>query len=245
MAEYFRMVQKIKIFSLGEGAATVEFGAVISLEINERVLRLAKFFAKNPFRGLIEIVPAYSSLTVFFDVVIVRKTFPEFPMAFAAVENLIANALQTASEIEQIEPRTIEIPICFDAEFALDLESVAAENNLTADDVCGIFVRPIYRVFMLGFLPAFAYMGEIDERITVSRKQTPRFKIPAGSVGLAGRQTGIYPHQSPGGWQIVGRTPLRLFVPEKTPPTLLRPADNVKFYRIERDEFFKQTAAND
>jgi KipI family sensor histidine kinase inhibitor len=120
---------------------------------------------------------------------------------------------------------------------APDLELIAAENNISSDDVIEIFLGREYRVFMLGFLPGFSYMGEVDDRIATPRKQVPRSKVPRGSIGIAGKQTGIYSLESPGGWQILGRTPLELFTPEAESPAFLRAGDNVKFYRIGKDFF--------
>ncbi|HEX9962175.1 MAG TPA: 5-oxoprolinase subunit PxpB [Pyrinomonadaceae bacterium] len=220
----------MKIFPLGENALTIDFGNEISLELNNKVLRLAGFLAKNNFAGFIEIIPAYSSLTIFYDVFTVRKNFTDTPTAFEAVKVLLENALCNLSEIEPVAPRVVEIPVCFDAESALDLDWVAAENNLAREEVVEIFLEKTYRVFMLGFLPGFAYLGETDERIAAPRKPAPRLKVPRGSVGIAGRQTGIYPFESPGGWQIIGKTGIELFTPGAENPTRLQAGDLVKFH---------------
>ncbi len=220
-----------KIFPIGGTALTIEFGNEISVELNKRVIQLARFFEENSFLGFVETVPAYASLSVFYDVSIVRKNFPKFPTAFKAVKNFTENAWQSLGESAETESRLIETPVCFDAEYAPDLDSVAAENNLTEKEVVGIFLSKTYRVYMLGFLPGFAYMGEVDERIAAPRKTSPRLKVPKGSVGIAGRQTGIYSLESPGGWQIIGRTNVELFTPEAEMPTFLQAGDSVKFYK--------------
>jgi len=222
---------KYKIFPLGDCALTVEFGSEISAELNNHALNLAHFFDENPFPGFIETVPAYASLSIFYDVSIVRKNYPEFPTAFAAISSLAENALLNANDYAANKPRRIEIPVFFDEEFAPDLEFVAAANDLTPPEVVEIFLSRIYRVYLLGFLPGFSYMGELDERITAPRKPTPRLKVPRGSVGIAGRQTGIYSLESPGGWQIIGATNVELFTPEAAQPTLLQAGDLVKFYK--------------
>ena len=221
---------KHEIFPLGDNALTVEFGNEISDELNNRVLNLAAFFDKNAFQGLIETVPAYASLTVFYDVSIVKRNFSEFPTAFAAMKNYTENALRNSTDGVETNSRIIEIPICFNAEYALDLELVAAVGGLSTKKVIEIFLARIYRVYMLGFLPGFAYMGAIDERIVAPRKNAPRLKVPKGSVGIAGRQTGIYSLESPGGWQIIGKTNLELFTPNAATPAVLRAGDSVKFY---------------
>lgn len=220
------------IFPLGDAGLTVKFGNEISAELNNRVINLAGFFDANPFPGFIETVPAYASLTVFYDVLIVRRNFPEFPTAFEAIKSFTETALQNLDDLQKKKPRLIEIPVCFDAEYALDLDSVAALNDLSSADVIKIFLAATYRVYMLGFLPGFAYMGEVDERIAAPRKTAPRLRVPKGSVGIAGRQTGIYSLESPGGWQIIGRTNIELFTPEAKMPTFLRAGDSVKFYEI-------------
>lgn len=225
------VISKVKMFPLGEGALTVEFDNIISVESNNRVLKLADCFTKNSFVGLQEIVPAYSSLTIFYDVWTIRKNFPQFSTAFEAVKNLTGDALQNPSNFRPRESRTIEIPVCFDEEFALDLDFVATSRDLSPEKVVEIFLNKNYRVFMLGFLPGFAYMGEVDERIAVPRKTSPRTKVPKGSIGIAGKQTGIYSLASPGGWQIIGRTGVELFTPEAETPTFLRAGDAVRFYR--------------
>jgi inhibitor of KinA len=224
----------VKIYSLGENALTVSFGEEISLAINEKVLNLARRFEQeNHFKGFVEIVPAYATLTIFYDVPTVRKNFPEFATAFDAVKNLAETALQeTVETVEDNRARLIEISVDFSLEFAPDLEFIAAEKNLSTEGVIEIFVARTYRVFMLGFLPGFAYMGEVDERISVARKQTPRAFVAQGSVGIAGRQTGIYSLASPGGWQIIGKTDARLFTPEMDVPTFLQAGDKVKFQRL-------------
>ena len=219
-----------KIFPIGDHALTIEFGTEISSEHNSLVLKLAAYFERNAFQGFIEVVPAYASLTCFYNVLTVRKNFSAFATAFDAVKKFAEIALRNLDDFEETASRLIEIPVCFDKEFALDLDSVAAMNNLTAKQVVEIFLHETYRVYMLGFLPGFAYMGEIDKRIAAPRKTSPRLKVPKGSVGIAGRQTGIYSLESPGGWQIIGKTDVELFTPEAESPTFLKAGDLVRFY---------------
>jgi len=224
------IAKNIKIFPLGDNALSVSFGSEISPELNNLVLKLAYFFEQNSFQGFIEIVPAYASLSIFYDVLIVRKNFPEFSTAFEAVKVLVENALQNLNEIQENKPPLVKIPVSFDKEFAPDLEFVASTNNLTPQKVIEIFTAQTYRVYMLGFLPGFAYMGEVDERIAAPRKTLPRLKVPKGSVGIAGKQTGIYSLESPGGWQIIGKTNIELFTPEADTPTFLQAGDTIKFF---------------
>jgi inhibitor of KinA len=222
----------IRIFPLGDSALTVEFGAEISVELNKRVVAFARHFEQNPFPGLIEAVPAYSSATIFYDVATVRRAFTEFPTAFAAVQDLAAVAIDVTETMGLETGRLVKIPVRFDNDSALDLAYVAKKCGLSPVEVIEIFIGATYRVFMLGFLPGFAYMGAVDERITTERRSSPRDSVPAGSIGIAGRQTGIYSLASPGGWQIIGRTDSELFTPENSTPCLLRPGDEVRFIEL-------------
>ncbi len=219
-----------KIFPLGDNALTIQFSNEISIKINNRVLKCVQFFEQNQFPGFIETVPTYSSLSIFYDVLVVRQKFPDDSTAYSVVNNFVENALQNLDEIPEKEPCLIEIPVSFDKEFSPDLEFVAVTNNLTPKEVIKIFTAQTYRVYMLGFLPGFAYMGKIDERIFAPRKISPRLIVPKGSVGIAGRQTGIYSLASPGGWQIIGKTNVELFTPDNEIPTFFQAGDVVKFY---------------
>jgi inhibitor of KinA len=226
------MNDKVKIFPLGAGALTIELGGEISESLNRQAIKLSAYFEQNKFEGFVETVPAYASVSIFYNVSKVRKNFSQFATAFEAVKTLAENALQNLEEIAETEPRLIEIPVSFDAKFAPDLEFIAETAGLNPKEVIDIFTAKTYRVFMLGFLPGFAYMGEVDARIAAPRRHTPRLEVPRGSVGIAGAQTGIYSLASPGGWQIIGKTEIELFTPEQAAPTFLRAGDSVKFYRI-------------
>ncbi|HEY0429741.1 MAG TPA: 5-oxoprolinase subunit PxpB [Pyrinomonadaceae bacterium] len=226
------MSDKIRFFSLGDNALTVEFGNEISEILNERALKLGQFIEQNAFQGFIEIVPAYASLSIFYNTAAVKRAFPRFATAFEAVRNFAEIALRNLEENFQTNSRVIEIPVSFEPEFTVDLDFVAEHSRLKPDEVIEIFIAKTYRVFMLGFLPGFAYMGEVDARIATPRKLTPRLEVAEGSVGIAGKQTGIYSLSSPGGWQIIGKTAKKLFTPEAENPTFLRAGDSVKFYKI-------------
>lgn len=218
-----------RFFSVSEFAICVSFENRISDAINQKVFNLAEYIEKNPLAGMTEIVPAFSSLTLLYDPVTVKKTSPDFPTAFEAARSYLQNALQNLSAGEEKKARPIEI--IFDASdaCALDLEFISKTKKLSKAEIIEIFTSKIYRVFMLGFLPGFAYMGETDDRIAVPRKETPRLKVPKGSVGIAGNQTGIYPFDSPGGWQIIGKTETEMFTPNEENPTFLRAGNSVKF----------------
>lgn len=221
-----------KISTLGENALIVSFGDEISVELNEKVLSFADAVEKTHFAGFVEIVPAYGSCAVFYDLFEIRKNYGGVLSGFETVKNIVEKVLNNLDLIEKQNRRTIEIAVNFSEEHALDLKFVAEINNLTANEVIEIFTNRIYRVFMLGFLPGFAYMGELDEKIAAPRKKNPRSRVPKGSVGIARRQTGIYSLRSPGGWQIIGKTDIELFAPNFEKPTFLQAGDLIKFVSV-------------
>ena len=217
---------------LGIDAIVVDFGNVISEELNDLVVAAGLRIESDPFTGFLEVVPAFSSLTVFFDPLTVRQKFPD-RVSGRAVADIVTVIIRGLPEIKAARSlQTFEIPVDFSAEAAPDLEFVAQNAGLSVSETVSLVTARPYRVFMLGFLPGFAYMGEIDERLAAPRRSTPRTKIEKGSVGIAGRQTGIYPLESPGGWQIIGRTDIELFTPDAAQPTLLSPGDEVRFRAI-------------
>ena len=221
--------KEYRIFPLGDAAVTIEFGKIISIRDNQTAIAVAEFFDLNPFPGYIESAPAYASTTIFYDVGVVRRTFTDSPSAFEAVLQLIISAVENLDNTPAPDGRIFDIPAVFDEQSGPDMANIARANHLSATQVIALFTAATYRVFMLGFLPGFAYMGEVDERIAMPRKTSPRLAVPKGSIGIAGRQTGIYSLESPGGWQIVGRTDVELFTPDEDSPSLLRPGDQVRF----------------
>jgi inhibitor of KinA len=218
---------KHRIFALSESSATIELGTEIDSDVNRHAIGIAQFISDHPFPGFIEAVPAYSSVTVFFDLMEVRD------VANTSAHEFVSTRLEEASRmaiyIEPPDTKEIEIPFTVGKECSLDLGVVAAEKGISEQEVIEIFISRPYRVYMLGFLPGFAYMGGVDERISVARKAKPRLKVPAGSVAIAGSQAGIYSLPSPGGWQILGRTDVDLFSPAKKVPCLFSPGDTVRF----------------
>lgn len=221
--------KKVRIFPLGDSALTVEFGSSISAKDNRTAIAFADHFHSLAFPGFVEAVPAYASTTIFYDVSSVRRNFGDSATAYAAIQRLTEAALADLQYDEDAESRLIEMPVQFDKDSALDLAIISQTHGLAPETVIEIFLERTYRVFMIGFLPGFSYMGEVDERIATPRKETPRTLVPKGSVGIAGKQTGIYSLESPGGWQIIGRTDVELFLPDTDPPSLLRPGDQVRF----------------
>lgn len=222
----------IKIFPIGDSALTVEFGTFISSDLNDRAIALSEHFETTGFPGFVETVPAYASLSIFYDPIVVKRSFPQFRTSFEAVRHLALSAAMEIATGTSSKRQIVEIPVNFTCSEGPDLELVAAMNSITPADVIEIFTARTYRVYMLGFLPGFTYMGEVDERIATPRKDAPREMVGRGSVGIAGRQTGVYSLASPGGWQIIGRTDVEMFTPESRSPTYLHPGDEVRFVSI-------------
>lgn len=225
------------IFPLGDSAMTVDFGNVIDVETNKKVLRLFHHLKEKNLPYIIDLVPAYSSLTVYYDLIGLRQIRPLAETVFEAMAEMVEELSSSVDIPDPGEDRLIDVPVCYSTLFGPDLNHIAKEKNTSVQEIIRLHTEKIYRVFMIGFLPGFAYMGEVDERISVTRKKQPRHKVEAGSVGIAGHQTGIYPLRSPGGWQIIGRTPLKLFDDSLQRPVLFQPGDQVKFYSITEDEF--------
>jgi len=182
-----------------------------------------------------EVVPAYSSINVFFDLLSVKRQAPKDKLVYDHLKEIVEQLLSQPLPLQEMEERVIEIPVCYDPEFAADINSVAAINKISVEEVIALHVSKTYRVYMLGFLPGFSYLGEVDESIATPRKPEP-VPVAPGSVGIAGRQTGIYSLASPGGWQIIGRTPVKLFDAHADNPVLLRPGDKVRFFSINKNE---------
>jgi len=212
------------IYALSERAAVISLGNIIDEAVNNKVLAMHAWLKEHRFPGLKDMVPAYSSLTVLYDA----------GTGFMAVKQQLEKAWAAANEQVPVRPNIISIPVCY--ELGYDLEPMAAAKGMSVQELVQLHCSINYRVYMLGFLPGFAYMGTVDERLVMPRKPGPR-EVEAGSVGIAGWQTGIYPLNSPGGWHIIGRTPLKLFDAQREQPALLNAGDTVKFYPITFKEF--------
>lgn len=225
--------QPYSIFPLGDSALTIDFGNIINEDINKKVLRLFHHLKTIDDHSIIDLVPAYSSLTVYYDV---SSFYNPKKTAFETMADILEQLLSKDLNIQEEERNYFEIPVCYSKKFAIDIDYIAEQNELSAEEIIQIHISKTYKVYMLGFLPGFTYMGEVDRRIEIARKPTP-IKLFAGAVGIAGKQTGIYPLESPGGWQIIGRTPVKVFKKEEKSPVLFQPGDEVKFYSITENEF--------
>lgn len=225
--------QPYSIFPLGDSALTIDFGNIINEDINKKVLKLFHHLKSIDDHSIIDLVPAFSSLTVYYDVASFHQ--PE-KTAFESMADILEQLFSKSSNIPEEKINYFEIPVCYSKKFALDINYISEHNALSIEEIIHLHTSKTYKVFMLGFLPGFTYMGEVDYRIEIARKVTP-VKLFAGAVGIAGKQTGIYPVESPGGWQIIGRTPIKAFKKEDKNPVLFQPGDVVNFYSITEDEF--------
>lgn len=232
--------QAIEWMPFGEMAIRMQFGTSVS-DVTQRQITqaMAQIDAQNiPY--IQEMIPAYTTLTVLYDAVQLLTNGIENP-AQAVIEALQA-CVSVDTDIEATNTKIIDIPVCYGGEYGPDLEEVASYHKLSIEEVIKRHSTPHYLIYMLGFAPGFPYLGGLDETIATPRKNTPRLKIEAGSVGIAGSQTGIYPIETPGGWQIIGRTPLALFQPEKMPPTLLEAGAMIRFVPISAADFEEMMA---
>ena len=226
------------IFPLGDSAATIDLGNTINDFLNDKIIAMQQWMLANSFAGQKDIIVAYSSLTIIYDPLVIRQHFHPSPSVFAWVGQKLQDAFNQ-STIQSINPSAIiRIPVCYADEFAMDLNTMAAEKNMTTGEIIDMHTAVTYRVYTIGFLPGFSYMAQVNEKLITQRKPTP-VPVAAGSVGIAGAQTGIYPLNSPGGWHIIGRTPVKQFDAEDKELVKLKVGDRVQFYSISKDEMME------
>ncbi|MFX3622519.1 MAG: 5-oxoprolinase subunit PxpB [Ectobacillus sp.] len=218
---------------LADNAVIVQFGEYIEEQVYERVQAFSKYLEHQPLPWMVEYIPAFTTVTLFYDPMFYYRHASPYEVVCHNLESI----LQTLENTQAQEKKIVEIPVCYGGEFGPDLEFVARHNKLSPQQVIDIHQNGTYLVYMIGFAPGFPYMGGMDERIAAPRKQSPSLAIPAGSVGIAGKQTGIYPIETPGGWQIIGKTPLPLFRPDHKNPSLLQAGDEIRFVSITPQQF--------
>src|SRR5262245_60133122 len=217
------MSGEAQVRDAGDSAILLELEPVIDPEVNARAIAIAAAIGGQRLRGVRDVIPTYRSVAIHFE-----------PLA-CDIDSIRQAVLEAAaSPPVSASGSLVEVPVAYGGDNGPDLDDVAAFARVPARTVIDRHCGPEYRVFMLGFLPGFAYMGIVDESIAAPRKATPRTRIPAGSVGIAGRQTGVYPRPSPGGWQLIGRTSLQVFDPSRKPASLFRAGDRVKFIPVAR-----------
>lgn len=224
----------VEIFPVSDTAIMVQLGEKIDLITHQRVKSLAQYLNQQPFTGMLEYIPAFTTITIFYDPLrLSAGKVPAYEIVCSILEEIVANLRDETN----LKAKIIEIPVCYGGDFGPDLEYVALHNGLKPEEVIKIHSDNNYLVYMIGFAPGFPYLGGMSKKIAVPRRNSPRLVIPAGSVGIAGEQTGVYSIETPGGWQLIGRTPLALFQLASSPPSLLQAGDIVKFQPISRQEY--------
>jgi len=216
-----------KFRPMGDRSLLVELGDEISPAINQSVQELFVGIDLQKPNGILELVPGYRSLLVICDPLVI---------SLADLEQIIAEIHNDLDPSQLPEPRTVRIPVVYGDPYGPDLVEVAQYHHLSPEEVIAYHTQPIYRVYMIGFTPGYPYLGELPDAIATPRRNTPRTRVPRGSVGIAQKQSGIYSVDSPGGWQIIGWTPVPLFDPRRNPPSLLVMGDRVQFYTISAEE---------
>lgn len=222
------MYAESRFLLAGDSALVVEFGDKVSPDINMKVRKLFLHLEKFPPKGIQETVPTYRSLMIHYN---------PLELSLETLRSELEKAIVESANISLLGSRRITVPVKYGGDYGPDIEDVAAHNKITPEDVIRIHSSMDYLVYMIGFTPGFPYLGELPRSIACPRLTTPRIKVPAGSVGIAGTLTGIYSLESPGGWRLIGRTPLKLFDERSDPPSLLQAGDYVRFLSIAETDY--------
>ena len=225
---------KVEISQVSEVSALVEFGKDINEDINRKVRMFCRYLEEYPFKGVIEYVPAFTSVSIIYNPLELNSEAP-YDEVKIIIEEIVSKVDFSLINEEHI----VNIPVCYGGEFGPDIEYVAQINKLTVEEVIKIHSAGKYLVYMIGFAPGFPYLGGMNEKIAAPRRESPRTAIPEGSVGIAGMQTGVYPIETPGGWQLIGRTPIKMFKLDKQPQSILKAGDIAKFYPISYEEYLR------
>ena len=232
----------MQITPLGDTALMLELGDVIDESTHRRVQAAWQALQAAPLAAVTELVPAYTTVTVFYDPnQAVQAGAPEEGIV-EWLSGKLRERLKNPPKTEKSKGRVVEVPVCYGGEFGPDLGLVAKHTKLSPEEVIKRHSKANYLVYLIGFAPGFPYLGGLPKELITPRHAKPRMNVAPGSVGIAANQTGIYPLDTPGGWNLVGRTPLKLFTPDKNPPVLLRAGDRVKFRVISSEEFAKLEA---
>ncbi len=226
------------MLNAGDEAIVVEFGNDISLTTNRQVHALAEAANRSAIEGIIGLVPSYRSVLVQFDPL--RTTQIEVCEALGS----LLEELRLHPEEEAGRGRAVHIPVLYGGSYGPDIEFVAEHNGISVEEVIALHSEPLYPVYMMGFSPGFPYLGGLSDRLVTPRMKTPRVEIPGGSVGIAEAQTGVYPVASPGGWRLIGRTPLSFFDHMRVPPSLLDAGDFVRFTPLQDDAAYEEIAGH-
>lgn len=221
-------MQNIRILTAGDSSILIEFGKEINPEINGKITSLVQLMKEQHIEGVVDIIPAFCTLLVNYDPRVI--TYEE-------IRDRMEKLLKIETRASESRRRVYEIPVCYGGEYGPDIENIAEHAGLSVEEVIRIHSSRDYLIYMLGFLPGFCYLGGLDERIHTPRLANPRIKINAGSVGIGGSQTGIYPLDSPGGWQLMGMTPVKTYDPEREVPILVEAGDYIRFVPVDESEY--------
>ena len=222
------LFEKARFRTAGDRGLLIEYGDVIDPAVNNKVRSMAIAIEDSPLRGVTEVIPTYRSLLMIYDP---GMTDP------VELQTTLETLEARLGDIKIPPPRTVEIPVCYGGELGPDIDTVADTNRLTVEAVVRLHCEPEYLIYMVGFTPGFPFLGGLSEKLYTPRLETPRTLVPEGSVGIANNQTGIYPIASPGGWQLIGRTPFKLFAPRRKNPFLYQAGDRIKFKPITAEEY--------
>ena len=223
-------MQEIKILTAGDSSLLIEFGKEISTEINQRITATVQLMKEQHIEGVVDIIPAFCSLLINYDPRVIR---------YDELKSRMKDLLKMDIKTEAGRKKVYEIPVCYGGEYGPDLENIAKHAGISQEEVIQIHSSKDYLIYMLGFLPGFTYLGGLDERIHTPRLANPRLKISAGSVGIGGSQTGIYPMDSPGGWQLMGMTPVKTYDPDREVPILVEAGDYIRFVPVTEEEYLR------
>lgn len=221
-------MDKISFAPAGDQGIVITFSDEISEAVNRKIYSVVNQINNEKIKGVYEVIPSYISLLVLYD---------RHLVTYSKLMNRLEKIVSTTDENSLAKCRIHHIPVCYEEEFALDLQDVSEHCKLSPKEIVDIHTSTDYLIYMLGFLPGFAYLGGLDERISCPRLSTPRTKIPAGGVGIGGSQTGIYPLESPGGWRIIGKTPVKVYDPNREPSILYMMGERIRFEAITMEEF--------
>lgn len=220
----------IRILTAGDSALLIEFGKEINPETNRKITAIVQLMREQHIEGIVDVIPAFCSLLINYD--------PRV-LSYEELKERMENLLKMETKTETTRKRIFEIPVCYGGKYGPDIDNIAEHAGLSVNEVIKIHSSKDYLIYMLGFLPGFTYLGGLDERIHTPRLASPRLTIRAGSVGIGGSQTGIYPLDSPGGWQLMGLTPVRTYDPERQTPILVEAGDYIQFIPIDEEEFLR------
>lgn len=223
-------MQNIKILTAGDASLLVEFGKEINPDINRKIAATVQLMREQHIEGVVDVIPSFCALLINYDPRVI---------GYEEIKSRIKDLLRVEIKAGAERKKIFEIPVCYGGDFGPDIKTIADHAGLTEAEVIEIHSSRDYLIYMLGFLPGFCYLGGLDERIFTPRLASPRIKIDAGSVGIGGSQTGIYPLDSPGGWQLMGKTPVKTYDPDREVPILVEAGDYIRFVPIDEEEFYR------